>query len=177
MCLFHHHAGLLAPSSDHDVPDNRHRSRSAAPAWSEGEGPRRSTESRSTRTPIQSPRVACAPSLENLIDADVRLPLPSAAGIKSAPVVTAPPQPFRSRTPDPDYARGVPLSRVISSGAFHFHTLIKCRIHTSRSFHCLRSLCRARLASPRYDIAHSRCSTPLLVSSHIRWSNFHLGPR
>ena len=115
MYLRHHHVGLLVPPSDHDVHENRHRSRSAAPAWSEGEGrPRRSTESRSVRTPIQSPRIARAPSLENLSDSDVSPPVPSATNLKSAPVVTASPPPFRSRTPDPDYARGAPLSRVVT---------------------------------------------------------------
>jgi hypothetical protein len=105
--------GLRVPSSHHDVHEDHHRSRSAAPAWSESEAsPRRSTETRSARTPIQSPRLARAPSLENLIDSP---PIPSAT-LKSAPAViaSAPPPPFRSRTPDPDYARGVPLSRVVT---------------------------------------------------------------
>ncbi|KAF8267949.1 hypothetical protein EI94DRAFT_1801072 [Lactarius quietus] len=106
--------GLLVPPTDHDVHQNRHRSRSAAPAWSESEAPRRSTETRSVRTPIQSPRIARAPSLENLSDTDASPPCSATIILKSAPVVTASPPPFRSRTPDPDYARGAPLSRVVT---------------------------------------------------------------
>ncbi|KAH9160638.1 hypothetical protein EDB89DRAFT_382888 [Lactarius sanguifluus] len=106
--------GLLVPPSDQGVHEDRHRSRSAAPTWSESEGPRKSTETRSVRTPIQSPRLIRAPSLENLSD-DASPPVPLATTLKSAPVVTAsPPPPFRSRTPDPDYARGAPLSRVVT---------------------------------------------------------------
>jgi len=76
--------------------------------------PRRSTETRSVRTPIQSPRIARAPSLENLSDTDASPPCSATIILKSAPVVTASPPPFRSRTPDPDYARGAPLSRVVT---------------------------------------------------------------
>lgn len=104
--------GLLVPPSDHDLHEIRHRSRSAAPAWSESEASRRSTETRSIRTPIQSPRLARAPSLEDLSDADASPPVPPATILKSAPVTASPPPPPRSRTPEPDYVRGVPLSRV-----------------------------------------------------------------
>ncbi|SRR6266404_2343220 len=109
-----HRVVFLLPPSD-SVYLHRHRSRSAAPAWSESEGHRRSNETRSTRTPIQSPRLARAPSLENLSDTDASPPFPSAALTKSPRMLTASPPPLpRSRTPDPDSARGTPLSRVVT---------------------------------------------------------------
>jgi|SRR5712675_83614 len=90
-----------------------HRSRSAAPARPEGDGMRSSPETRVVRTPIHSPRLARAPSLDQSSSAELSVPSP---GIRSAPIVTTSPPPLsRSRTPDPDYTRGVPLSRIVTA--------------------------------------------------------------
>lgn len=85
-----------------------HRSRSAAPAQGEGD------VTSAVRTPIRSPRFARAPSLDQPSFTVATVP---SSGIKSAPVVvTVSPTPIsRSRTPDPDFQRGVPLSRINTS--------------------------------------------------------------
>jgi hypothetical protein len=83
-----------------------YRSRSAAPAQGEGD------VTSAVRTPIRSPRLARAPSLDQTSFTVATVPSP---GLKSAPVlVTTSPIPIsRSRTPDPE--RGVPLSRIFTS--------------------------------------------------------------
>lgn len=88
-----------------------HRSRSAAPARSESDGRRILPENRIVRTPVQSPRLARAPSLDQSSFTEVPSP-----GIKSAPVTAASPTPLsRSRTPDPDPTRSIPLSRIVTA--------------------------------------------------------------
>ncbi len=101
-------AGLLVPQPDPDMHVIHHRSRSAAPAQGEGD------VTRAVRTPIHSPRLARAPSLDQPSFIEVTMPSP---GIKSAPVAsTTSPTPIsRSRTPDPDFERGVPLSRIVTA--------------------------------------------------------------
>ncbi|KAI0296519.1 hypothetical protein B0F90DRAFT_1819949 [Multifurca ochricompacta] len=102
------------PSSDPDMNIGHHRSRSAAPARSKGEEIRTSSESHAVRTPIQSPRLTRAPSFEHPSSADATI-IPSYV-MRSAPPVTVPSPPLtRSRTPDPDYVRGVPLSRIVTA--------------------------------------------------------------
>jgi hypothetical protein len=92
-----------------------HRSRSAAPARPESDGARASPETRAIRSPIHSPRLLRAPSLDQSSFTEATVPSP---GIKSAPVTTAsPPSLSRSRTPDPDSSRGVPLSRIVTEPA------------------------------------------------------------
>lgn len=85
-----------------------HRSRSAAPAQGEGD------VTSAVRTPIHSPRLARAPSLDRPSFTEATVP---SSGIKSAPVVVmTSPAPFsRSRTPDPDFERGALLSRIVTS--------------------------------------------------------------
>jgi hypothetical protein len=84
-----------------------HRSRSAAPAQAEGDA------TRAIRSPIHSPRLARAPSLDQPTFTEATAPSP---GIKSAPLATTSPTPIsRSRTPDPDYERGAPLSRIVTA--------------------------------------------------------------
>ena len=90
-----------------------HRSRSAAPAQPESDGTRMSPETRAIRSPIHSPRLARAPSLDQSSFTEYMVPSP---GIKSAPVMTtSPPLLSRSHTPDPDPSRGVPLSRIVTA--------------------------------------------------------------
>jgi len=90
-----------------------HRSRSAAPARSESDGTRNRPENRIVRTPVQSPRLARAPSLDQSSFTEITVPSP---GIKSAPVMTSSPTPLsRSRTPDPDPTRGTPLARIVTA--------------------------------------------------------------
>jgi hypothetical protein len=84
-----------------------HRSRSAAPAQAEGD------VTRTVRSPVHSPRLARAPSLDQPTFTEAKVPSP---GIKSAPLATTSPTPIsRSRTPDPEYERGVPLSRILTA--------------------------------------------------------------
>jgi hypothetical protein len=85
-----------------------HRSRSAAPAQGGGD------VVSAVRTPIRSPRLARAPSLDQPSFTETTTLSP---GIKSAPVVvmTSPTPISRSRTPDPVFERGVPLSRIVTS--------------------------------------------------------------
>jgi hypothetical protein len=85
-----------------------HRSRSAAPAQGEGD------VTSAVRTPIRSPRLVRAPSLDQPFFTEVTAPSP---GVKSAPVVvTTSSIPIsRSRTPDPVFERGVPLTRIVTS--------------------------------------------------------------
>ena len=84
-----------------------HRSHSAAPAQG-------GDVTSAVRSPIHSPRLARAPSLDQPSFTEATAPSP---GIRSAPVVvTMSPTPIsRSRTPDPDIERGVPLSRIVTS--------------------------------------------------------------
>jgi hypothetical protein len=94
---------------------HHHRSRSAAPARHESDGTRTFPETRGVRTPIHSPRLARAPSLDHSSLTETTIPSP---GIKSAPLLTTSPQPplSRSRTPDPDLERGgAPLSRIVTA--------------------------------------------------------------
>ncbi|KAH9963790.1 hypothetical protein BC827DRAFT_1266137 [Russula dissimulans] len=105
--------GFLVPPLDPEMHVVHHRSRSAAPARPEGDRIRSSPETRVVRTPINSPRLARAPSLDQSSSAELGVLSP---GIKSAPIVTTSPPPLsRSRTPDPDYARVVPLSRIVTA--------------------------------------------------------------
>jgi hypothetical protein len=84
-----------------------HRSRSAAPVQAEAD------VTRAVRSPVHSPRLARAPSLDQPTFTEVTAPSP---GIKSAPLATIPPTRIsRSRTPDPGYERGVPLSRIVTA--------------------------------------------------------------
>jgi hypothetical protein len=101
-------AGLLAPQPERDMHVVHHRSRSAAPAQGEGD------VTSAVRTPIRSPRLARAPSLDQPSFTEITTLSP---GIKSAPVVvTTSTLPIsRSRTPDPVFERGVPLSRIVTS--------------------------------------------------------------
>ncbi|KAN0106994.1 hypothetical protein V8E52_010596 [Russula decolorans] len=98
--------GLLVPQPVPDMHVVHYRSRSAAPAQGEGD------VTSAVRTPIRSPRLARAPSLDQTSFTVATVPSP---GLKSAPVlVTTSPIPIsRSRTPDPE--RGVPLSRIFTS--------------------------------------------------------------
>ncbi|KAF8482483.1 hypothetical protein DFH94DRAFT_680556 [Russula ochroleuca] len=99
--------GLLVPHPDPDMHVIHHRSRSAAPAHAEGD------MTRAVRTPIHSPRLARAPSLDQPSFTEATAPSP---GIKSAPLATTSPTPIsRSRTPDPNYERGVPLTRIVTA--------------------------------------------------------------
>jgi hypothetical protein len=92
-----------------------HRSRSAAPARPESDGSSTFLETRVARTPIHSPRLARAPSLDQSSFVETTVPSP---GIKSAPAMTTSPPPLsRSRTPDPDSAHGAPLSRIVTAPA------------------------------------------------------------
>lgn len=101
-------AGLLVPQPEPEVHVVHHRSRSAAPAQGEGD------VTSAVRTPIRSPRLARAPSLDQPSFTVATVPSP---GLKSAPVVvTTSPVPIsRSRTPDPGFERGVPLTRIFTS--------------------------------------------------------------
>lgn len=105
--------GLLVPQPEPDMHVVHHRSRSAAPAQGEGD------MTSAVRTPIHSPRLARAPSLDEPSFIVATVPSP---GIKSAPVVvTTSSRPIsRSRTPDPDFERGVPLSRIFTSPSQEF---------------------------------------------------------
>ena len=100
--------GLLVPQPERDIHVVHHRSRSAAPAQGEGD------VTSAARTPIRSPRLARAPSLDQPSFTKVTSPSP---GVKSATVmVTTSPLPItRSRTPDPVFERGIPLSRIVTS--------------------------------------------------------------
>ena len=103
MCI----AGLLVPHPDPDMHVVHHRSRSAAPAQAEGD------VTRAVRSPVHSPRLARAPSLDQPSFIDATVPSP---GIKSAPLATTSPTPItRSRTPDPTFERGVPLTRIVTA--------------------------------------------------------------
>lgn len=100
-------AGLLIPHPDPDMHVFHHRSRSAAPAQAEAD------VTRAVRSPIRSPRLARAPSLDQPSFTEATVPSP---GIKSAPVAIASPTPItRSRTPDPDFERTVPLTRILTA--------------------------------------------------------------
>jgi len=105
--------GFLLPPSSPDMHVIHHRSRSAAPGRSESDGTRILPENRTVRTPVQSPRLARAPSLDQSSFTEITVPSP---GIKSAPITTASPTPLsRSRTPDPDPTRGTPLTRIATA--------------------------------------------------------------
>ncbi len=102
-------AGLLVPHPDPDIHVVHHRSRSAAPAQG-------GDVTSAVRTPIHSPRLVRAPSLDQPSLTEATTPSP---GIKSAPVATTSPTPniSRSRTPDPGFEHGVPLSRISTAPA------------------------------------------------------------
>ncbi|KAH9986761.1 hypothetical protein BJV74DRAFT_844134 [Russula compacta] len=98
--------GFLVPHSDSAV---HHRSRSAAPARPQGDDTRTSPEMRV----IHPPRLARAPSLDQSSSSEATVPSP---GIKSAPLATTSPSLLsRSRTPDPDYTHGPPLTRIVTA--------------------------------------------------------------
>jgi hypothetical protein len=98
--------GLFVPQPERDMHVVHHRSRSAAPAQGEGD------VTSAVRTPIHSPRLVRAPSLDQPSFIEVTTP---SSGIKSAPVVVTTLPISRSRTPDPVFERGVPLSRIVTS--------------------------------------------------------------